>query len=533
MRKRDRHRNGQTDSIFEGTGESMGLAVFLAASLLLTAILVTPGAAGTAASEGDELSLIQQLRQGRRLPLDTETRRPAEAIELTTFSETQVQPVKKVAEITAADKIDLLTCIRQALVRSSAIVDVTSRLAEARARLSDSRVDRRIKPTLSASWQESGNDTLTGLGLALKYDLDHDGLIGESVKQYKLDLLRLSLAEGTARNRLVDSVVGIYIDALIARASLKVAKESTASAQGFLERMKKNFALAVVTPLELWQARSFYANEEYREFLAGSQYRQAMGSLNVLTGHDYDRDADLLEIDDISMDTLDPRALVNRAFENRADLKSSKLVLEMNRLSLSMARKNMDLRHSLSASGTDQELTTTLDQTQWKAGVTSTLDTGWSQISANVFRQGGDNGQAEENSASLSLGLNTGNTRVIALESAKGAVKRQEMTIRDLRDSIIESVNSSVETLASSRAKIKYLEIALAAKQEEKRKKQKEYDLGLESAEELLDVSSEVIAAETELVVEKYRLVRRTYQLIRELYAFDSKWSHADQAVSE
>jgi outer membrane protein TolC len=498
-------------------------------------------------------SLISQLQRDRRLPvgthsgtemvpsaeiaLPTEIVSPAEAIsmfetasEIETASATEAASAMEAASAAEMEKgipIDLITCLAEALSRSSSIEDVTSRVAESKARLHSSKINRRIEPTLSATWNESGGNTLTGLALALKYNLDHDGLFTDAVDESRLELLRLSLAEGTVRNDLVDRVVGLYIEALISRASLRVARESTISAYSFLERMRRNFALEVVTPLELWQARAFHANEEYREFLADSRYRRALGSLNVLTGHEYGRSLELAEIPDPVMDETDVSILVDRAFSNRADLKSANLILRMNRLRLDRAKKGLSFRHSMNTSLSDRELTTALEEKRWSFGLGSSLDTGWGRISTDISRNGGENGIAESNSATLSMALNTGYESVVSLESAKGALRRQELSIRDLQDRVVESINSIHVELASSRARIKALDIGLKAKLEEKRKKQKEYDLGLERAEELLDVSAEVIAAETELIVEKYRLLRNTYQLIRELYAFDRRWSEA------
>jgi outer membrane protein TolC len=73
-------------------------------------------------------------------------------------------------------------------------------------------------------------------------------------------------------------------------------------------------------------------------------------------------------------------------------------------------------------------------------------------------------------------------------------------------------------------ARKNYFILQVQAKKEEFRKKEKEFDLGLESAEELLETAGEVSAAETELNLVEYNIISKSYELIRELDCYRPGW---------
>lgn len=436
----------------------------------------------------------------------------------------------------AFQRVGLAHCVAKAISRSAEVEGISTRLEAARLRARTLRVRRFPRPGAAASTRMGSGTSLDTVTVSVDFDLDHDGMAGDEARAAELDAANLGHADLIARNRVADMVTGLYLDALTARATARVARGSMESAESFLDRMQKSFDLKVVTPLDLLQAKSYHATELYRRDLATAGVIRASGALNIVLGLPYGETVELLEIEDpVTLPSIDNRqTLISMARQNRADVLQSRKVLAINRLRLSAAVKAGRTRVSLFGASGWNGSEGDLDRGPWNVGLRGTNDTFNGSFSFEAARSGSPGGLpfpgpgGEETGLTLRYVHNTGFEREIAISSARSEVRRQELSLRDLSDSIVEGINAIILDIGVERARERSLVTGLEAKVEEKRKKSKEFDLGLETAEQLLDVSSELVAAETDLTLARYRILRRLYQLVRELYAFDRSWLHPE-----
>lgn len=432
----------------------------------------------------------------------------------------------------AVPRLGLAECVAMAISRNAEVEGVATRLEAARLRARSTRIRKHPRPGASASTRRGAGASLDSVSVSIDFDIDHDGMVEDEAKALELESANLEHSDLAARIRVADAVTGLYLDALTALATARVAKGALDSAASFLDRMQKSFDLKVVTPLDLLQAKSYHAAEIYRRDLAAAGVRKTAGALNTVLGLPYGQSVEFLEIiGPTDLPSLeDSRGLLALALKNRSDVKQARNLLAINRLRLSAAEKAGRTRVSFFGGSNWNGMDGDLERGPWNAGFRGSDDTWNGSFSFEASRTGSPGGTVfpgaggEETDLTLRYVHNTGLDREIAVSVAKAELRRQELSLRDLRDGILEGINSLVLDIEVERARERSLAVNLEAKTEEKRKKSKEFDLGLETAEQLLDVSSELVSAETDLTLARYRILRKLYMLVRELYAFERSW---------
>lgn len=424
------------------------------------------------------------------------------------------------SEASSKRVMDLTEIVKFAIQRDSTVNITQTRIKELILRIKNEKQNKKIKTSVAIDNTNSSGSDVQKASLDMSYDLDTSGYIKDGIRIAGFNLLNTLYQDRRARTELVDKVIDSYIQYLISNDNKKVANESFKSAEAFLKRMEKSFKLKIITPLDLMQARSYFENQNYRLVQAKSNCEKAVGNLNILIGRSYEAPLILKKIEKPEIKDSRAAEYIEYALENRADIRQAVLVQKINRLRLARAKKSFLPQNSLNAGITSSGSDMDFDTTDWRVDFRRTLSFGPRTFNLDAAHSR-SNG-VETTWTSITFLMNNGLEILIEKERAGQELVRQNLEIRDLCDAVTAKIYSILKDLKVARAREDYLEASLASKKEEFRKKNKEFDLGLETAEQLLDVSGEVVASEAELNSARYNLLRTGYSLIRELDCFKS-----------
>jgi outer membrane protein len=328
---------------------------------------------------------------------------------------------------------------------------------------------------------------------------------------------RLKAAQYTFEDQLIQIVLGAeqqYWSVVGARENVRVAQEGLKLADTALTRAKRELELGASSPLDIFQPEQSYANAQLALTQARYSLEQNENALRMQMGADLDpkyRSMPIVLTEQVAPPpaaAMDKEKLVEQAFRNRQDLKSTRQSLEVDDLSIRQAndnlRPNLSLTGQYGSSGTGGPQYVQQNVFAGGSGVVTVIPGGVTDALSQLFGF-----SLPTYGFGLTLSLPLKNRAAAAnLADATVSKKLDAFRLRSAEQGVRLQVLNAITNLDNSRASVDLARTARDLAQKRVDAEQKKYELGIDTIFFLLTAETDLTTAESQLVNQtiNYRL---------------------------
>jgi outer membrane protein len=328
---------------------------------------------------------------------------------------------------------------------------------------------------------------------------------------------RLRAARFTFEDQLIQIILSAeqqYWSAVGARENVRVAMEGLKLADTALTRAKRELELGASSPLDIFQPEQSYANAQLALTQARYALEQNENALRMQMGADLDPKYSSMPIVLTEAVTpppasaMDKEKLVEQAFRNRQDLKSTRQSLDVDDLSIRQAndnlRPNLSLSGQYGSSGTGGPQYIQQNVFAGGSGAVTVIPGGVTDALSQLFGFG-----LPTYGFGLTLSLPLKNRAAAAnLADAMVSKKLDAFRLRSAEQGVRLQVLNAITNLDNSRASVDLARIARDLAQKRVDAEQKKYELGIDTIFFLLTAETDLTTAESQLVNQtiNYRL---------------------------
>jgi outer membrane protein len=328
---------------------------------------------------------------------------------------------------------------------------------------------------------------------------------------------RLKAAQYTFEDQLIQIVLAAeqqYWSVVGARENVRVAEEGLKLADTALTRANKELELGASSPLDIFQPEQSYANAQLALTQARYSLEQNENALRMQMGADLDpkyRSMPIVLTEPVTpppASAMDKEKLVEQAFKNRQDLKSTRQSLDVDDLSIRQAndnlRPNLSLSGQYGSSGTGGPQYVLQNAFSGGSQVVSIIPGGVTDALSQMFGFG-----LPTYGFGLTLSLPIKNRTAAAnLADAMVSKKLDAFRLRSAEQGVRLQVLNAITNLDNSRAGVDLARKALDFAQKRVDAEQKKYELGIDTIFFLLTAETDLTTAESQLVNQtiNYRL---------------------------
>jgi outer membrane protein len=328
---------------------------------------------------------------------------------------------------------------------------------------------------------------------------------------------RLKAAQYTFEDQLIQIVLAAeqqYWSVVGARENVRVAQEGLKLADTALTRAKRELELGASSPLDIFQPEQSYANAQLALTQARYSLEQNENALRMQMGADLDpkyRSMPIVLTEQVApppASAMDKEKLVEQAFRNRQDLKSTRQSLDVDDLSIRQAsdnlRPNLALTGQYGSSGTGGPQYVQQNVFAGGSGVITVIPGGVTDALSQLFGFG-----LPTYGFGLTLSLPLKNRAAAAnLADAMVSKKLDAFRLRSAEQGVRLQVLNAITNLDNSRASVDLAKMARDLAQKRVDAEQKKYELGIDTIFFLLTAETDLTTAESQLVNQtiNYRL---------------------------
>jgi len=328
---------------------------------------------------------------------------------------------------------------------------------------------------------------------------------------------RLKVAQFTFEDQLIQIVLAAeqqYWSVVGARENVRVAMEGLKLADTALVRAKRELELGASSPLDIFQPEQSYANAQLALTQARYALEQNENALRMQMGADLDpkyRSMPIVLTEPVTpppSSALDKEKMVEQAFRNRQDLKSTRQSLDVDDLSIRQAndnlRPNLSLSGQYGSSGTGGPQYVLQNAFTGGSQVVTVIPGGVTDALSQMFGFG-----LPTYGFGLTLSLPLKNRAAAAnLADATVSKKLDALRLRSAEQGVRLQVLNAITNLDNSRASVDLARTARDLAQKRVDAEQKKYELGIDTIFFLLTAETDLTTAESQLVNQtiNYRL---------------------------
>jgi len=328
---------------------------------------------------------------------------------------------------------------------------------------------------------------------------------------------RLRAAQYTFEDQLIQIVLAAeqqYWSVVGARENVRVAEEGLKLADTALKRARRELELGASSPLDIFQPEQSYANAQLALTQARYALEQNENALRMQMGADLDpnyRSMPIVLTEPVTpppASPMDKEKLVEQAFRNRQDLKSTRQSLEVDDLSIRQAndnlRPNLALSGQYGSSGTGGPQYVVQNVFTGQPGTVTVIPGGVTDALSQMFGFG-----LPTYGFGLTLSLPIKNRAAAAnLADAMVNKKLDAFRLRSAEQGVRLQVLNAITNLDNSRASVDLARTARDLAQKRVDAEQKKYELGIDTIFFLLTAETDLTTAESQLVNQtiNYRL---------------------------
>src|ERR1700733_2773214 len=328
---------------------------------------------------------------------------------------------------------------------------------------------------------------------------------------------RLKATQYTFEDQLIQIVLAAeqqYWSVVGARENVRVAMEGLKLADTALVRAKRELELGASSPLDIFQPEQSYANAELALTQARYNLEQNENALRMQMGADLDpkyRSMPIVLTEPVTpppSSALDKEKMVEQAFRNRQDLKSTRQSLDVDDLSIRQAndnlRPNLSLSGQYGSSGTGGPQYVLQNAFTGGSQVVTVIPGGVTDALSQMFGFG-----LPTYGFGLTLRLPLKNPAAAAnLADATVSKKLDALRLRSAEQGVRLQVLNAITNLDNSRASVDLARTARDLAQKRVDAEQKKYELGIDTIFFLLTAETDLTTAESQLVNQtiNYRL---------------------------
>ena len=328
---------------------------------------------------------------------------------------------------------------------------------------------------------------------------------------------RLKATQYTFEDQLIQIVLSAeqqYWSAVGARENVRVAQEGLKLADTALTRAKRELELGASSPLDIFQPEQSYAIAKLALTQAQYSLEQNENALRMQMGADLDqkyRSMPIVLTEPVTPPpaaAMDKERLVEQAFRNRQDLKSTRQSLEVDDLSIRQAndnlRPNLSLTGQYGSSGTGGPQYIQQNVFAGGTGAVTVIPGGVTDALSQLFGFG-----LPTYGFGLTLSLPLRNRAAAAnLADATVSKKLDAFRLRSAEQGVRLQVLNAITNLDNSRASVDLARTARDLAQKRVDAEQKKYELGIDTIFFLLTAETDLTTAESQLVNQtiNYRL---------------------------
>ena len=269
-------------------------------------------------------------------------------------------------------------------------------------------------------------------------------------------------------------VIRAYDRVRVARFGLEVAEASVAMAEAELKRMEDLFETGSVVQSDLLSMRVQHADFLQKQIQARGELTMAYAGLSAAVGQTVtDPPGIVPEFEDLAVEELDSRALIERALTDRPEMQQALLDQEIAREGLRRARGGYGPRWSLFGSAGDSAEDLDDRSSDWTIGTTVSLD---------LLEPG----------------------RAARIQGAQAAMEVSSAQREHLADAIQVEVIQALEGLRAAQERLGVASQAVARAEEALRIVRDRYGVGLTTVTEVLRSQTALVQTQLNLFAAQY-----------------------------
>jgi outer membrane protein len=339
---------------------------------------------------------------------------------------------------------------------------------------------------------------------------------------------RLRVSEYGMRTQvinLVSQAENAYWDVVSARENLRVALSAEETAKAFLELQQKQLDLGALSPLDIYQAEQSFATRKLDTAQSRFRLAQLEDVMRKQMGADLDATArklplvltETVEVPDTAT-TVDREAAIDRANQNRPDLKGALQTLDTDDLSIQQSRNallpNLALTGSYISNGRGgvfyQRTNVFSDTGGAPSSILTSTPGGLGDALGQMFGFGFSTYQL---GLRLTLPIRS---RAASADMADAVVRKKQdtLTLRNTQQTIRLGVLNAVTNLESARESVKLAKIALDYAVKNLDAANKKYELGTGLQLDVSNAQDRKVAAESQVVNNQIQVRKNLINLL-------------------
>ncbi len=382
---------------------------------------------------------------------------------------------------------------------------------------------RRIDPTTNAFTNLSVQSNSFGLNSGVT--LFNGGLISNSIERAKQILDKTATDRKVIENRVALEVAGRYLEVLLSKERLKVARNQKERTQLELDRVSKLIAAGTMAGSSKYDLEAQLATGDYQIVQAENAVEKALINLKAAMLIPLEEEIDIAAInipvpakDDIV--ALHPDVIIAEALLNQPSIKSAEQQVVLSETGVKIARANLyptlSLGGGLNTNYSDQSVTATYDRNNISNVLTSLI----TESGENIYQPTPAFTTAKtpffdqlNNNFGQSVGLSL-SIPIFNNGSVKNQIRQNELQVKssqvavELQKQQLEQniMNAYLDAELALKA-YKSAEIQVKAQEKAEEFAQKRYELGSGSVYDLFTAQNNRLAAELQLAQSKYDLI--------------------------
>ena len=342
--------------------------------------------------------------------------------------------------------------------------------------------------TGSANGSWSSTNALSG-GLNTSMTLYNGGAINAGIAQSKLQLDIAKLSTEQAKNSITLSITQAYLSVLYAKESYDYAKDVLASSEQQLKQSEQYFAAGKIAKTDLVQMQSQYATDQYSlvtaentQILQTTVLKQLLEIPVIDTFKVYFPSAEKLSV---VAQLPTKQDAFNMALKAMPEIKSSQLQNKVSELGLNIARAGY--LPSLSLNGN--------------------LSTNYSNYSNQAFSGQLSDNQLQRVGLTLSIPIFSQNAVKTSVQKSVINIKQSELNSQTTQKNLLQEVETAYQNVVTGQMRYKAAKVQLEAAQASYNLSLQQFNLGMLSAIDLLNLKNTLLNAESQFIQAKYSLI--------------------------
>jgi outer membrane protein TolC len=329
------------------------------------------------------------------------------------------------------------------------------------------------------------------------------------------------------RNSLITNIStaeNAYWQVILARENIKVAEGARKVAQALMDYTQKQLDLGALSPLDIFQTRQQLAQTELQLAQAQFNLKLAEDALRNQLAVDLDPDirklplvlTEIVELPNADSVSYDYEASVEKAINNRPDLKAAGQRLDVDDLQITQAKNgllpNLSLTGNYSTQGRGGVFTqrTNVFNDGVPSSVVNVLPGGFGDALTQMFGFG-----YPIYSFGLTLNLPIkSHTAAMDLADAMVRKKTDALTLRNSQETVRLNVLNAITNLEGSKEQLKLAKTVRELSQANLDAMNKKYELGTEIIPNVTRAAQDLTSAEFNLVQQQINLRRSILTLL-------------------